>query len=102
MTYEEFRTERTRLISEMFDNVDDNGIYPTSVFFEGLDKIFLDQQQQIKVLAKHSDKQEEENQRNQQKIKELREMGRIMIDGYANGLSDIAIAKAWKLFKYKQ
>jgi len=50
MNYEEFRTERTRLISEMFDNVDEYGIYPTTVFFEGLDKIFLEQNQQIKEL----------------------------------------------------
>jgi len=34
-------------------------------------------------------------------IAELKEMGRVMIAGYANGLSDIAIAKAWKLFDYE-
>jgi len=50
MNYEEFRTERTKLISEMFDNVDKTGIYPTSIFFEGIDKIFLEQEQQIGEL----------------------------------------------------
>ena len=33
-----FQTERTDAISEMFDNVDKNGIYPTSRFFVRLDK----------------------------------------------------------------
>jgi len=35
---EEFRKIRTNAISEMFDNVDKNGIYPTSKFFAVLDK----------------------------------------------------------------
>lgn len=32
-----FQTERTNAISEMFDNVSENGIYPTSKFFARLD-----------------------------------------------------------------
>ncbi len=34
----EFQTERTAAISEMFDNVDRNGIYPTTKFFIRLDE----------------------------------------------------------------
>ena len=32
-----FQKERTDAISEMFDNVDECGIYPTSTFFARLD-----------------------------------------------------------------
>lgn len=32
-----FQKERTDAISEMFDNVDEYGIYPTTVFFARLD-----------------------------------------------------------------
>lgn len=34
----DFQKERTAAISEMFDNVDEIGIYPTSKFFTRLDK----------------------------------------------------------------
>ena len=34
----EFQRERTSAISEMFDNVDEHGIYPTSHFFVRLDR----------------------------------------------------------------
>jgi len=34
----EFQRERTEAISEMFDNVDEHGIYPTSLFFARLDR----------------------------------------------------------------
>jgi len=34
----EFQKERTDAISEMFDKVDDLGIYPTGRFFARLDK----------------------------------------------------------------
>lgn len=34
----EFQKERTAAISEMFDGVDDCGIYPTTKFFVRLDK----------------------------------------------------------------
>ena len=40
MTKEEFITERTRIISEMLDNPDENGIYPTTKCFEQLDELF--------------------------------------------------------------
>ena len=33
----EFQKERTAAISEMFENVDEHGIYPTSKFFKRLD-----------------------------------------------------------------
>lgn len=33
----QFQRERTDAISEMFDNVDENGIYPTTKFFIRLD-----------------------------------------------------------------
>jgi len=33
-----FQKERTKAITEMFDNVDEHGIYPTSKFFIRLDK----------------------------------------------------------------
>lgn len=36
----EFQTERTRIISEMLDNPDEHGIYPTTKCFEELDKLF--------------------------------------------------------------
>ena len=40
MTKEEFIAERTRIISEMLDNPDENGIYPTTKCFEQLDELF--------------------------------------------------------------
>ena len=40
MTYEEFVIERTRIISEMLDNPDKYGIYPTTKCFQELDKLF--------------------------------------------------------------
>jgi len=40
MTKEEFITERTNIISEMLDNPDEYGIYPTSKCFEKLDNLF--------------------------------------------------------------
>ena len=40
MTYEEFVTERTRIISEMLDNPDEYGICPTTKCYEELDKLF--------------------------------------------------------------
>ena len=36
----EFITERTRILSEMLDNEDDYGIYPTTKFFNQLDELF--------------------------------------------------------------
>ena len=38
----EFQKERTDAISEMFDNVDKNGIYPTTIFFNRIDKFWMD------------------------------------------------------------
>ena len=40
MTKEEFITERTRIISEMLDNPDKYGIYPTTKCFNSLDALF--------------------------------------------------------------
>jgi hypothetical protein len=40
MTKEEFITERTRIISEMLDNPDEYGIYPTTKCFKQLDELF--------------------------------------------------------------
>ena len=40
MTKDEFITERTRIISEMLDNPDNIGIYPTTKCFEQLDGLF--------------------------------------------------------------
>lgn len=40
MNREEFQTERTRIISEMLDNPDEYGIYPTTKCFEQLDALF--------------------------------------------------------------
>jgi len=37
----EFQKERTDAISEMFDNVDDCGIYPTTKFFNKIDNFWL-------------------------------------------------------------
>ena len=39
MNREEFQTERTRIISEMLDNPDEYGIYPTTKCFEQLDAL---------------------------------------------------------------
>ena len=41
--------EENDAISEMFDNKDENGIYPTTRFFERLDAIFLTE------IAKYQD-----------------------------------------------
>ena len=38
-----FQKERTDAISEMFDNEDEHGIYPTTKFFVRLDKIVSDE-----------------------------------------------------------
>ena len=40
MIKEEFIAERTRIISEMLDNPDRYGIYPTTKCFEQFDKLF--------------------------------------------------------------
>lgn len=40
MKKEEFIAERTRIISEMLDNPDKHGIYPTTKCFEQLDELF--------------------------------------------------------------
>ncbi len=40
MTKEEFIIERTRIISEMLDNPDKYGIYPTTDYFKKLDDLF--------------------------------------------------------------
>ena len=40
MTKDEFAIERTRIISEMLDNPDDYGIYPTTKCFNELDALF--------------------------------------------------------------
>lgn len=40
MTKDEFVTERTRIISEMLDNPDKHGIYPTTKCFDELDALF--------------------------------------------------------------
>ena len=36
----DFKTERTRIISEMLDNPDEHGIYPTTKCFKQLDKLY--------------------------------------------------------------
>ena len=40
MTKDEFITERTNIISEMLDNPDKCGIYPTTECFRKLDNLF--------------------------------------------------------------
>ncbi len=40
MTKEDFITKRTNIVSEMLDNPDAHGIYPTTECFEKLDKLF--------------------------------------------------------------
>ena len=40
MKKEDFITERTRIISEMLDNPDEYGIYPTTKCFNQLDELF--------------------------------------------------------------
>lgn len=40
VTKEEFITERTRIISEMLDNPDKHGIYPTTKCFKELDVLY--------------------------------------------------------------
>ena len=40
MTKDVFITERTRIISDMLDNPDKHGIYPTTKCFEQLDELF--------------------------------------------------------------
>jgi len=45
MNKEEFITERTRIISEMLDNPDECGIYPTTKCFAQLDALFNKQEQ---------------------------------------------------------
>ena len=40
VTKKEFQKERTKIISEMLDNPDECGIYPTTKCFEELDKLY--------------------------------------------------------------
>jgi len=40
MTKQKFITERTRIVSNMLDNPDKIGIYPTTKCFEQLDELF--------------------------------------------------------------
>ncbi len=40
MEKSEFITERTRIISEMLDNPNEHGIYPTTKCFKALDELF--------------------------------------------------------------
>ena len=40
MKKEDFQTERTRIISNMLDNPDEYGIYPTTKCFNELDKLY--------------------------------------------------------------
>lgn len=40
MTKDEFQKERTRIISEMLDNPDEHGIFPTGRCFQELDKLY--------------------------------------------------------------
>lgn len=40
MTKEEFQTRRTEIISNMLDNRDKYGIYPTTICFKEFDKVF--------------------------------------------------------------
>ena len=40
MTKEEFINEKTRIISEMLDNPDEMGIYPTSECYNSLDELY--------------------------------------------------------------
>ena len=48
MTLDEFQTERTRIISEMLDNPDKHGIYPTATCFNALDELFIRLTSEIK------------------------------------------------------
>lgn len=41
MKLNEFQTQRTKIISNMLDNPDKYGIYPTTKCFEALDNLFL-------------------------------------------------------------
>ena len=47
MTKEEFITRRTEIISNMLDNPDKHGIYPTTKCFEQLDKLFDELQSKL-------------------------------------------------------
>ena len=40
MTKEEFIDRRTKIISKMLDNPDENGIYPTTIAFAEFDDLF--------------------------------------------------------------
>jgi len=40
MTKEEFQKRRTQIISEMFDNPNESGIYPIAKCYEALDELY--------------------------------------------------------------
>lgn len=50
MTKNEFITERTRIISEMLDNPDKYGIYPTTKCFRELDALYDKLQIKVDIL----------------------------------------------------
>ena len=47
-----FQKERTDAISEMFDNVDENGIYPTTRFFIRVDNCVRELLEDFATVAK--------------------------------------------------
>lgn len=50
----EFRSIRTKAISEMFDNVDENGIFPTTEFFNVLDEFLTNALAEQKARCKNA------------------------------------------------
>ena len=54
MSKEEFISERTRIISEMLDNPDSYGIYPTTKCFEQFDTLY------DKIIADKNQNKEDE------------------------------------------
>lgn len=62
---EQFKKVRTDAISEMFDNADEHGIYPTGKFFNTLDSFFIEAshtivEETLKEVGKLVDKRIEE------------------------------------------
>ena len=57
MSKEEFISERTRIISEMLDNPDSYGIYPTTKCFEQFDTLY------DKIIADKNQNKDEDKKR---------------------------------------
>ena len=105
MTYEEFRTERTNIISRMLDNSDKYGIYPSSICFDELDKVYKkvvedEREACVRIPLKKTRQRMKYNPKNQKHVEKMLE---ITINAYPDQrvflrmVKNIALTNHWEL-----